>query len=294
MRKLLQDLQQESGKIGLSIVGAFLYAAGLNLFVVPAGLYTGGFMGIAQLIRTLLVNGLHLPLQNFDIAGIVYYLLNIPVFIIAFTKIGKRFFVKTMITVTAMTIFLSIIPTIALLPDDVLAASLIGGLVSGYGLGLALKMGSSSGGMDVIGIMMIRSPWHFSVGKANLVVNVALYAIYVFIFDIPTVIYSVIFAAIHSFTIDSAHAQNINVEASVITKKSCPEMEQEIFNKLGRGITRWQSTGAYTNEQSQVLYIMLSKYEEHELRNIIEEYDPDAFIVFNEGVSVFGHFLKKL
>ena len=232
MRKLLEDLKQESGKIGLSIVGAFLYAAGLNLFVVPAGLYTGGFMGIAQLIRTLLVNGLHLPFQNFDIAGIVYYLLNIPVFIIAFTKIGKRLFVKTIITVTAITLFLSVIPTTALLPDDILAASLIGGLVSGYGLGLSLKMGASSGGMDVIGIMMIKSPWHFSVGKANLVVNVALYAIYVFMFDIPTVIYSVIFAAIHSFTIDSAHSQNINVEASVITKKCCPEMEQEIFSKL--------------------------------------------------------------
>ena len=132
MRKLLQDLKQESGKIGLSIVGAFLYAAGLNLFVVPAGLYTGGFMGIAQLIRTLLVNGLHLPLQNFDIAGIVYYLLNIPVFIIAFTKIGKRFFVKTIITVTAITLFLSTIPTTPLLPDDVLAASLIGGIEDGF------------------------------------------------------------------------------------------------------------------------------------------------------------------
>lgn len=294
MKKYLSEFKQESGKLGMCMIGASLYAVGVNLFVVPAGLYTGGFMGIAQLLRTLLVNGLHLPLQNFDIAGIIYYILNVPVFVLAFTKLGKRFFVKTIITVTAMTVFLSAVPTTALLPDDVLAASLIGGIVSGFGLGLVLKMGASSGGMDVIGILMIRSPWHMSVGKANLLVNIVLYAIYVFMFDIPTVIYSLIFAAVHSFAIDSAHAQNINVEASIITKKDSREMEQEIFNKLGRGITRWHSTGAYTNEESQVLYVMISKYEEHELRNIISEYDPDAFIVFNEGVSVYGNFLKKL
>ena len=148
--------------------------------------------------------------------------------------------------------------------------------------------------MDIVGILMIKSKFGMSVGKANLLINVVLYGIYVFMFDISMVLYSLIFSVVHAAAIDRSHSQNINVEASIITKKNCPKLEQEIFNKLGRGITRWKATGAYTEQDSQVLYVMISKYEEHELRNIIGEYDPEAFIVFNEGVSVFGHFIKKL
>ena len=294
MNNYKQELRKESKKIALALIGSFLYAVGLNLFIVPLGIYTGGVMGIAQIIRTILVSVFRLDFVSFDIAGVIYYLINVPLFIIAFTKLGRRFFVKTMICVTAMTVFLSVVPVKAILPDDILAASLIGGIVSGYGLGLVLKMGSSSGGMDIVGILMIKSKRGMSVGKANLIINILLYAVYLFVFDIPTVIYSLIFAAVHAGAIDHGHAQNINVEATIITKKNCPELEQEIFSKLGRGITRWQATGAYTEQTSQVLYVMISKYEEHELRHIIAEYDPEAFIVFNEGVSVFGHFLKKL
>jgi len=287
------NMKLELKRVGFALTGSFIYAFGMNVFVVPTGLYTGGFMGIAQVIRTLLVDVLHLPFTNFDIAGVIYYLLNIPVFIIAFTKIGRWFFAKTVICVTAMTIFLSVIPVKPLLPDDVLAASLIGGIITGYGIGLVLKMGGSSGGMDVVGIMMIRSKG-ISVGKANMIINAVLYVIYLFILDTSTVIYTFIFAAIHSWAIDSGHTQNISVEATIITKKDCPELEQEIFNKLGRGLTRWEATGAYTNEEANVLYVMISKYEEQELRRIIAQYDPKAFIVFKEGVNVFGHFLKKL
>lgn len=294
MKKISTEMKQETAKIITAIFGSLLYAVGLNLFIVPAGIYTGGVMGVAQLIRTILVDGFQFPLSNFDIAGVIFYVMNIPLFIIAFRKIGRRFFAKTLICVTAMTIFLSVIPVVSLLPDDVLAASLIGGIVSGYGIGLILKMGGSSGGMDIVGILMIKSKFGMSVGKANLLINVVLYGIYVFMFDISMVLYSLIFSVVHAAAIDRSHSQNINVEASIITKKNCPKLEQEIFNKLGRGITRWKATGAYTEQDSQVLYVMISKYEEHELRNIIGEYDPEAFIVFNEGVSVFGHFIKKL
>lgn len=297
MKKLQEyniDVKQEMYKTLVIIWGTFVYAVGVNLFVVPAGLYTGGFMGIAQVIRTLLIEYTKMPLQNFDIAGILYYLINLPLMLLAFRKIGKKFFVKTIVSVTTMTFFLSIIPVKALLADDILAQSLIGAIISGYGIGIILKMGGSSAGMDIVGIMMVKSRWNLSVGRANLFVNVILYAVCLFLFDVPIVIYSLIFAAVHSIAIDRVHAQNINVEVTVITKKNCPELEEEIFNELGRGITKWNATGAYTEEQSQVLYIMISKYEEHELRTIIGKYDPTAFIVVNEGVSVFGHFLKKL
>lgn len=276
-----------------SIFGAFLYAAGINLFVVPASLYTGGVMGLCQVIRTILVEYLKIPFQNFDIAGIIYYLINVPIFILAFTRMGKRFFSKTVVTVTAITAFLAILPT-AMIVEDVMAACVVGGIVSGAGVGLILRMGSSGGGMDVVGVLLTKWKRDFSVGKINLIVNLILYGSCLFLFDVEIVVYSIIYAAVYSVAMDKIHVQNINVEVNIITKIDSTALEKAIFEELGRGITKWNTLGAYTYEQSHILYIMMSKYEVNRLRTIIRTYDPNAFIVINEGVSIDGNYLKKL
>ncbi len=289
-----RKLYLEEGKRTLGgIIGAFLYAAGINLFIVPAGLYTGGIMGICQVIRTLMVENLHMNFGTMDIAGIIYYLINIPIFILAYLKLGVKFFVKTLITVTMSTVFLSMIPPIAIV-EDVMAACVVGGIVSGVGIGIILRMGSSSGGMDVAGVLLTKWKRDFSVGKVNLLVNLVLYAACLFLFDVEIVVYSVIYAAVHAVAMDKVHIQNINVEVNIISKVDTSTLEKEVFEELGRGITKWSTIGAYTYEQSHILYIMLSKYEVNRLKSIIHKHDPNAFIVVNEGVSVDGHYLKKL
>ncbi len=195
----------DEGKKALAcIAGAFLYAAGINLFIVPAALYTGGVMGICQVIRTLLAKFLHLQFNAFDIAGVIYYLINIPIFIVAFTKIGRKFLTKTVISVTAMTLFLSLVPVIPVV-EDVMAACVVGGIISGAGSGIMLRMGSSGGGMDIVGVLLTRWKQDFSVGKVGLLVNLALYGTCAFLFDLDIVVYSVIYAAVYSVAMDKVH-----------------------------------------------------------------------------------------
>lgn len=277
-----------------AVGGVFLYAIGMNLFIVPQGLYTGGVMGICQVIRTLLTQYTGLTF-HFDIAGLIYYLVNIPLFFVAMKKLGRIFFTKTLACVTAMSLFLSLIP-IPQVPimEDILASCLIGGILCGSGIGISLKMGSSDGGTDVLGVLLIRWKKDFSVGKVNLMVNIVLYAVCLFLFDMQTVIYSLIYASVSAFSVDKVHSQNINVEVNIITKHASVEMEQEIFGKMDRGITKWKALGAYTDENTEVLYVVVSKYEVGRLKHIIKKYDPHAFVVVNEGVNVDGHFLKKL
>ena len=275
------------------VFGALLYAAGINLFVVPAELYTGGLMGICQVIRTVLADAFGLRFQSFDIAGVIYYIINVPIFLVAFSRIGRMFLVKTLASVTAITLFISLIPTVVIV-EDVMAACVVGGIISGAGVGIMLRMGSSGGGTDVVGVLLIKWKRDFSVGKVNLLVNLVLYGACIFLFDIGTVVYSVIYAAVYSVAMDKVHTQNINVEVHVITKADTSALEKKAFEELGRGITKWSALGAYTYERSHVLYIMLSKYEVNRLKTIIREYDPQAFIVVNEGVSVDGNYLKKL
>ncbi|NLL76324.1 MAG: YitT family protein [Clostridiales bacterium] len=285
----------ETNRLFGSIGGVLLYAIGVNLFIVPQGLYTGGVMGLCQVIRTVLVEYMKLPIHNFDIAGLIYYIVNIPLFILAMKKLGRIFFAKTVICVTAMSFFLFIVyvPSIPIM-DDKLASCLIGGILCGAGIGICLKMGSSDGGTDILGVLLIHWKKDFSVGKVTLAVNVVLYLICLFLFDVETVIYSLIYASVSAFAVDKVYSQNINVEVNIITKHACEEMEQEIFSKLERGITKWQALGAYTDNSAEVLYMVISKYEVGRMKNIIRKYDPNAFIVINEGVNVSGNFLKKL
>ncbi|MCH5338670.1 MAG: YitT family protein [Acetatifactor sp.] len=292
--KMNKEVLEYEGKRTLgSVVGAFMYAAGINLFVVPASLYTGGVMGICQVIRTILARYFSLNFEAFDIAGVIYYAINIPIFVVAFRHIGRKFFIKTLVTVTAMTVFLSVIPTVMIV-EERMAACVVGGIIAGAGTGITLRMGASGGGMDVIGVLLTRWKQDFSVGKVNLFVNIVLYAVCLLLFDIEIVVFCIIYSAVYSVAMDRVHTQNINVEVTVITKADTTALEKEVFQELNRGITKWSALGAYTYDRSHVLYIMLSKYEVHRLRAIIHKHDPDAFIVLNEGVSVAGNYLKKL
>ncbi|MCR4904114.1 MAG: YitT family protein [Butyrivibrio sp.] len=277
------------------LAGTFLYSFGINCFVVPMGLYTGGLMGICQLIRTILVSVIGLSFGNIDIAGIIYYMLNIPLFLMARKKLGRLYLIKTIMCVTSVTVLLMLIPIpSAPIIDDTLASCVIAGIICGGGIGLTLMMGASDGGMDIVGVLLIQWKHNFSVGKANLGVNFLLYAICLFMFDIQTVIYSLIYATISAFSVDKVHAQNIDVAVTVITKNPNKEMESEIFNELGRGITKWDSVGAYTGEHSEVMYILVNKYEVTHLKRIIRRYDPQAFIVSDTGVNVAGNYNKHL
>lgn len=276
-----------------SMLGSVLYAAGVNLFLVPAGLYTGGLMGFCQIIRTVLVEYLQLSFGTVDIAGIIYYIINIPIFIIAFPHMEKLFFARTFFSATVTSLAMSLIPSTMIL-EDTLSASIAGAVVAGVGTGLLLRMSSAGGGMDVVGVVLSKTRKDMSVGRVNLILNLVLYSICLFLFDIVTVIYSVLFATIYSFVLDRVHVQNINVEVKIITRVNPSEIEQEVLTHLGRGVTELNSVGAYTHERSHMLYILLSKFELPQLRSIVHKYDPNAFIVICEGIRVDGHYLKKL
>ena len=268
------------------------YAVGMNMFIVPAGIYSGGLMGICQLIRTLLTQYAGLEV-GFDIAGLLYYAMNIPIFLYAWKRMKHKTLVKTIITVSFSTLFLALIPVRAILPDDRLASVIVGALVCGSSVGLILRCGSSGGGLDIIGLLMAMGKRETGVGQVYLVVNAVQFTAYAFLFGAPVVIYSLIATFLSSFAVDHFHFQNINVEVKIVTKRK-DEIADAIMRGLGRGVTEWASVGAYTDEPSDVLYVIISKYEINRLRHIVSRCDPNAFVVIGDKVHVYGNFLKRL
>ena len=147
---LHKALQNKWARVLIAVFATFLYALGVNLFVVPMGLYSGGVVGLSQIIRTLLAQAVELP-AGVDIAGILYFLINIPVLYLAWRDLGRAFLIRTLICVGASSLFLSVIqsPAVPIL-DDPLASCLVGGILCGFALGLALTCGCSTGGLDTV------------------------------------------------------------------------------------------------------------------------------------------------
>ena len=178
---------------GIIIIGAFLFCLGVNLFISPLGLYNGGVVGISQIIRTIIVD--YFPsVKNFEIAGIINFIINIPLLLIAYKSISKKFFIRTVVSVISQTIFFTVItiPSTAII-DDPLAACLIGGIITGAGIGITLKAGGSGGGIDILGVYFTKKYKNFSVGKLGIIINAIIYGICAILFELPTAIYSVIY-----------------------------------------------------------------------------------------------------
>lgn len=125
-------------------------------------------------------------------------------------------------------------------------------------------------------------------------VNMVLYLVCIFFFDIDVLIYSVIFSVFFSIFMDKVYTQNINEEVKIITRLPGDQIGKAIMEQMGRGVTIINSKGAYTNGESRILYVVLSKYEIPYLRTIVKEYDPNAFVVESGSVNVYGNYLKKL
>lgn len=274
------------------LVGSLLFCAGLNWFIVPAGLYNGGTVGIAQIIRTLLQPMVHLP-TNFDMAGIINFIINIPLLLLAYRKFGRSLFTKTLFSVITQTILFSVllIPSTPIVKEYI-AACLIGGILAGAGVGVTLRAGGSGGGADVLGLYFTQKIKGFSVGKMSLLINAVVYGTCAILFELPVAIYSIIYSAVYSVAVDKIHFQNIRTSVMIFTKRK--DLYHLIIDTMDRGTTYWKGTGGYTNTDTYVVISVLSKYEIHQLKQLLEKEDPDAFVIVNEGLEILGNYEVRL
>ena len=275
-------------------LGCLFGALALNIFIVPLNLYSGGILGLAQLVRSLAVSLFHLQLPpSFDIAGLIYLLFNIPLLYLAWKGFGRFLFIRTIIMTLIFTGFLTLIP----IPqtrviEDVLTSCIVGGLLGGAGSGLTLYAGYTAGGGDILGLYFTKKYDNFSVGKISLILNLIVFTICLFLYNFETVIYSMLFNAFAAFTVDKIHAQNINVCGGDLHQAGGDP--QVIMDQMGRGVTNWEGSGAYTGEATHIHSTMINKFELPLFKKLIKSVDEKAFIIYSEGSSVSGNFEKRL
>lgn len=274
-----------------AVVGSFLFCFAINYFVVPNNLYTGGVLGLSQLIRSILIDIFNIK-TSFDFSGIIYYLINIPLFVIAYKWIGKHFFFRTLFSVTLQAILLSILPS-KLLVEDTLTNVIVGGILGGTGVGILLSSGSSSGGTDIIGLALAKKYNHFSVGKLGLGINLFIYLIAGFKYGIDIMIYSIIYSAVDSLMVDKLHEQNICSTAFIFCKENPKQINNFIKNELKRDFTYWDAKGGYDDSKTYIIYTALTKYELIKLERNMKKFNIQTFMIKSEGIGIKGEFKKE-
>ena len=271
----------------MCIVGGVLYSVGLNMLILPFGLYIGNLTGIAKIIletMQMMIPGLQ------DVTGLILLALNLPLLIIAFSTINRKFFMKTIVTVLTVSVVMMFVPVVAIIPglDDLLTLSILGGLICGFGVGLSLRAGGSSGGVDILGVLLSLKNPNVSVGRVSLIISLIVYVYALFTSPPVILVYSVIFTIIYTQVVDKVHYQNVKISVMVVSKNK--EILQYIIDETHRSATYWNGQGAYSGDDVLVINTVVSKYELLRLRRGIIELDPQAFIIENNSVNVTGYF----
>ncbi len=274
-----------------ALFGSVLFCIAINFFVVPNHLYTGGILGLSQLLRSIIIDVFNVE-TSFDISGAIYYLINVPLFILAYRLLGKRFFFRTLLVVSLQALMLSFLPS-KLLVDDVLTNVLVGGLIGGVGVGMILSSGASTGGTDIIGLSVAKKNNHFSVGKLGLLINIVIYLIAGIRYGLAIMIYSIIYSAVDNLMVDKMHEQNICSTAFIFCKKNPKVINDFIKNELNRDFTYWYAKGGYDDSRTYIIYTALTKYELIKLERNMKNFGIQTFMIKSEGIGIKGEFQKK-
>lgn len=272
-------------KLFVVLIGALLNAIGLNLFLIPADVYASGFTGVAQLISRSLED--YTPF--YVSTGILLLLLNIPVTILGWRKVGKSFTLYSFLSVAATTFFLAIIP-LKSVSNDILLNAVFGGVIAAVGIGFTLKWGASTGGLDIVAMVLSRMK-DKPVGTYLFTLNSIIIVTAGFLYGWEKALYTLVTLYVSTRVIDTIHTRHEKLTAMIITKKS-DELKEAIQSKLVRGITTIPAKGAFTNESKEMMYIVITRYELFDLEQIIKEIDPGAFTNIVETAGIFGFFRK--
>lgn len=279
-------VMNEGKRILIVIFGSFLSAISLNFFLINANVYASGFAGAAQLVSSILGD-----FFNFNLGtGVLLFLFNIPVLILGWFKIGKSFTAYSILSVVVSTLFLEILPVYSL-SNDIILNAVAGGVIGGAGVGLCLKWGASTGGMDIVA--MILSRLHDRpIGIYFLSLNAVIIILAGILYEPENALYTMLTLYVTTLVIDAIHTRHTKLTVLIVTDEP-EQMQQAIHKHLVRGITIVPAKGAYSKTDKSLMYLVITRYELYELEKIIQEVDVKAFTNVIQTVGVYGFFLKE-
>lgn len=267
----------------LILIGALVQSLGLRLFLVPAQLASGGISGMAQMIHYY---------TGWPI-GVMVFIGNMPLFLLGWKLLGgRRFALRTLVAVAAYSFFAEAVLWLPFfspdgITDDLFLNTLYGAVVSGIGYGLVYRAQGTSGGSDILARILHR--WRgVSMTQSYMMTDTVVILAAGFIFGWEKALYAVLVLYISGLVADSILEGGGTARTALIITEKMEEVSRRILTEMERGVTVLNGTGAYTGSDRPVLYVVLSRSEIQQLKNIIHEADPKAFMVIGVAYEALG------
>lgn len=259
-------------------IGSIICAISVNAILVPMQFFGAGFTGISLLIHYLI------PMAPI---ALVYFLLNIPVYILGWIYVGRRFFLYSIPGMIIFTVALGFVNFHLPIQDKILAA-ILAGIIMGAGSGIILRSLGSAGGLDLLSVIFLRL-FSIRLGTTILVFNVAILVAGAVLFSLERALYTLIYIFINSHVVNLVVMGLSQRKAVLIISSHWEGISKVIMEKTRRGVTILNGRGAYTNKEQNVLYTIITFRELSQVKRIVRDIDPDAIVVVNDTLEVMGH-----
>ena len=267
----------------LVLAGAMLEAIILRLFLVPANLASGGISGISQLINHY---------TGWPI-GLMVFIGNLPLFLLGWRYLGgRRFVMRTVVAVAAYALFIDLLLLVPIIPkkgltDDLVLNSLYGAVGMGIGYGLVYRAQGTSGGTDILARILNR--WRgIPMTQSYLMTDALVVLAAGFVFGWQRALYALIVLYVSGLVVDSTLEGAGTVRTALIVSGQCDAVSQRILSEMERGVTILNGTGAYTGAARPVIYCVVNRSEIQQLKTIVHETDPKAFMVIGQAHEALG------
>lgn len=262
------------------VAGCTLLALGFNIFLAPNELNAGGLSGLSMVLHHVL---------GFGSIGLFMVLMNIPLFIISGYKIGKKFFLGSLLGTVLSSVLFDLLAFIPAPETEPLIGAFYGGAVCGLGLGLAFLSGSSTGGSDIV-VRLLRCRYqNVPIGTIGICFDASVAVIAAIAFgNFSIALYSGIACFVSGLVVDAVVYHFDYSKVAIIITKKHEEMAMQILSKLDRGATFLHGEGSYTREEMRVVLTAVKRHQVAELKALAMEVDPAAFVIVQDAHQVLG------
>lgn len=263
-----------------TILGCAMFALGFNLFLEPNGLNAGGISGFAMALVQLL---------KFGSVGLVTVLINLPLFALAGIKVGKKFFFGSLFGMACVSGFIDLFALIPRPEVQPLLAAVYGGAICGLGIGIVFASGMSTGGSDII-VRLLKMKWrNVPIGVINICLDFAVAIFTGIVFqDINRALYSGVAIFISGQVVDAVVYRFDYSRVALIITAHHEQIAQQIAAQLDRGATFLDGEGSYSHKETKVVLTAVKRQQLAQLKQLVAELDPDAFIIVQEAHQVLG------
>ena len=289
--RLLTSFKQEMSELGDSlktwrfwktilsmIIGMLIFSSAINGIIIPHQFLSGGVSGVSLTLFYLL---------GWPSMGIIYFLINIPIFIIGWREISLHFIVVSLIGVVIFSFSLEITSDILLPAHDPILSAVLVGVMMGIGTGLYLRVGGTAGGLDIIAIV-IKKRLGIPMGTTFFLLNILPLCAAALIYNLDTALYTGISMYIYSVVFDKVQTGFSQRQSVFIVSNKPDAIAEGVMKRIDRGVTFLHSSGGYKKHEGRVIYTVINMKELGRLKQLLFDIDPDAFVAINNTSEVIG------